>query len=94
MSTIGTSVAQAIAGSDPAKAASSKEPARRAKDAERRDLKRGDVVEIVVPSPDAVEAGRSADTSTDKRRQPDPRGARPPAKSPKKPDRPSLDVQG
>ena len=86
MSTIGTSVAQAIAGSDPAKAASSKEPARRAKDAERRDLKRGDVVEIVVPSPD--------DTSTDKRRQPDPRGARPSAKSPKKPDRPSLDVQG
>lgn len=92
MSTIGTSVTQAVAGADQADRVAQRTPAKRAKVAERRELRRGDVVEIVVPSPDAVDAATGSGSGTDGR--PKQRPSPKPEKPAEGADRAALDIQG
>lgn len=94
MSTIGTSLAQAAAGADHAeRTAARAAPAKRSREAERRDVRKADTVEVAPPPADAVEAGKRSDqdgangqSRERARRQQQQNAENPPAKR--------LDLQG
>lgn len=91
MSTIGTSVAQSVAGADQAGKAAGSGPAKRAKEAERRDVKKADVVEIVAPSPEALDAAKAGENEGEQRRK---REEQLRQQAGQGEGKPSLDVQG
>lgn len=94
-----TNIAGIVSGAGAAERAASKDIARKERRPSRNEIKKvEDSVELLIESPDAVSPSRAGDNDPNKRRQSPPKhgshdtGVQPdPAR---KPDTPTLDVQG
>jgi hypothetical protein len=93
-----TNIAGIVSGAGAAERAASKDIARKERRPSRNEIKKiEDSVELLIESPDAVNPSRAGDNDPNKRRQSPPKNskqARPQPDPARKPDAPSLDVQG